>query len=177
MYHHTFNKSALHYDETFCVICSGPLSYPAHECPTCSAKAIQPYAACMKEGTKCIYAGLSTECITCHKGLFCFCTGGIPDRQIVLMPFNNLHPEEDEHFLSLIEDMIDCAPFGVKTPDDVSLDHHTEDIINNTKAYIGINAQQFSFTGIESISTLVKAKNAYHNHLKTNTSPICHCQT
>ncbi|KAK0218876.1 hypothetical protein IW262DRAFT_1462414 [Armillaria fumosa] len=172
MYRCTFNRSAFCYSETFCDICSGTPSHPAHECPACSAKAIWPCAACLKEGTECIYARLSTECVACHKGLLCSCAGGVPDHQILLMPFNDLYPEEDKHVLSLIEDMIDCDLFGIKTPDDIPSDHHTEGIINNAKAYVSINTQQFSFTGVESISTLVKAKDTYHNYLKANTCEL-----
>ncbi|KAK0487151.1 hypothetical protein IW261DRAFT_1558089 [Armillaria novae-zelandiae] len=62
MYCCTFNKSALHYGEAFCAICSGTLSHLAH-----STKVICPCSACVQEGTECIFTGLSTECIACHK--------------------------------------------------------------------------------------------------------------
>ncbi|KAK0216006.1 hypothetical protein IW262DRAFT_1464414 [Armillaria fumosa] len=139
MYCCTFNKSALHYGETFCAIWSGTLSHPAHKCPALSAKAIWPCAACMKEGTECIYAGLSTECIACHKELLCFCASGMPNHQILLISFNNLHPKEDKHILNLVKGMIDFDPFSIKTPAEVSQDHHTESIINNAKAYVSVN--------------------------------------
>ncbi|KAK0487191.1 hypothetical protein IW261DRAFT_1558195 [Armillaria novae-zelandiae] len=172
MYRHTFNKSALRFGETFCAICSGTPSHPAHECPARSTKVIHPCSACVQEGTECIFARLSTECIACHKGLLRSCVGGVPDWQILIMPFNDLHPEDDEHVLNLVEDMIDLNPFGVRTLVGFPEDHHTEGIINNAKAYIGVNSQQLPFHGVESISALVKAKDAYHQHLEANTCEL-----
>ncbi|KAK0485621.1 hypothetical protein IW261DRAFT_1559052 [Armillaria novae-zelandiae] len=172
MYRRTFNKSALRYGETFCAICSGTPSHPAHECPACSIKVIRPCSVCILEGTECIFAGLSTKCIACHKGLLRSCIGGVPDWQILIMPFNDLRPEDDEHVLNLVEDMIDLDPFSVRTPVGFPKDCHTEGIINNAKAYVGVNSQQLPFHGVESISTLVKAKDAYHQHLEANTHEL-----
>ncbi|KAK0487152.1 hypothetical protein IW261DRAFT_1558090 [Armillaria novae-zelandiae] len=96
------------------------------------------------------------------------------------MPFNNLCPEDDEHVLNLVKDMIDLDPFSIRTPVGFPKDHHTEGIINNAKANIGVNSQQLPFHGVKSISALVKAKDTYHQHLEANTHElylfleICH---
>ncbi|KAK0209654.1 hypothetical protein IW262DRAFT_1468592 [Armillaria fumosa] len=177
MYRHTFNKVGLHYGEDFCAICSRTPSHPTHKCPACSAKAIHPCTPCLQAGTECIFAGLATECIfaglatecvACHKDTLRNCLGGIPDYQILLMPFHDLHPKEDEHILSLIEDMIDLDPFDIKTLNGCPQDPHTKGIINNAKAYIGTNTQQFPFHGIESIVSLVHVKESFNNHLEAN---------
>ncbi|KAK0472378.1 hypothetical protein IW261DRAFT_1570967 [Armillaria novae-zelandiae] len=172
MYRRSFNKLGLCCDEDFCAFCSGTPSHPIHECPARSAKAIHACTPCVKAGTKCIFAGLATECIACHKGILQNCMGGIPNHQILWMPFDDLHPEEDEHVLSLIEDMIDFDPFGIKTPEGFPQDQHTKGIINNAKAYVGANAQQFLFHSVKSIAVLVKVQDSYYNHLQANTHEL-----
>ncbi|KAK0491686.1 hypothetical protein IW261DRAFT_1413940 [Armillaria novae-zelandiae] len=134
--------------------------------------AIRACTPCVKAGTECIFAGLATECIACHKGILRNCAGSIPDRQILLMPFDDLHPEEDEHVLSLIEDMINFDPFSIKTPEGFPQDQHTKGIVNNAKAYVGANAQQFPFHSVKSIAALVKVQDSYYNHLQANTREL-----
>ncbi|KAK0474583.1 hypothetical protein IW261DRAFT_1568589 [Armillaria novae-zelandiae] len=126
-------------------------------------KVTHPCSACIQEGTECIFTRLSTECIACHKGLLWSCIGGVPDQQILIMPFNNLRPEDDEHVLNLVKDMINLDPFSV--------------------IVFSLQELQWDFqrTVIQrSISALVKAKDTYHQHLEANTHElylflkICH---
>ncbi len=40
------------------------------------------------------------------------CVGGIPDWQILLMPYQDLHLEDDQHILDIIDELIDTDPYG-----------------------------------------------------------------
>ncbi|SJL18947.1 uncharacterized protein ARMOST_22550 [Armillaria ostoyae] len=105
LYHRSFNKADLHYGNSFCAYCSGTPSHPAHTCPARSARAVRPCGPCLREGT---------ECQACHKSLLWQCIGGVPDQQILLMPFEDAHPEDDEHILGIIDKLIDLDPYGTK---------------------------------------------------------------
>ncbi len=51
-------------------------------------------------------------------------------------------------------------------------DPHTELIVDNAKAYVGANFQQFSPHGPESIASLVNTKEAYYQQLESNTHDL-----
>ncbi len=51
-------------------------------------------------------------------------------------------------------------------------DPHMEKIVNNAKAYVGANFQQFSLQGSESVALLVKMKESYFQQLESNTHNI-----
>ncbi len=130
LYRRSFNKAELCYGDNFCAYCSGTPSHPAHRCPACSAKvhfllksmsfscikhdfkAVHPCGPCVREGTECTFAGLSSVCHACHKSVTHQCVGGIPNRQILLMPYQDLHPEDDQHILDIIDELIDVDPYG-----------------------------------------------------------------
>ncbi|KAK0431145.1 hypothetical protein EV421DRAFT_1912111 [Armillaria borealis] len=169
LYHRSFNKADLRYGDSFCAYCSGTPSHPAHTCPARSARAVRPCGPCLHEGTKCYFAGLSSECQECHKSLLWQCTGGVPDRHILLMPFKDPHPEDDDHILDIIDELIDANLYGAKPPASIPDDPHTEAIVDNAKAYVGANFRQFSSQGPESVASLVKTKEVYLQKLETNT--------
>ncbi|SJL06606.1 uncharacterized protein ARMOST_09948 [Armillaria ostoyae] len=97
---------------------------------------------------------------------------GIPDRQILLMPFKDPHPEDDDHILDIIDELIDADPYGSKPPAGIPDDPHTEAIVKNAKGYVGANFQQFSPHGPESVGSLVKTQEAYLHKLETNTHKL-----
>ncbi|KAK0421585.1 hypothetical protein EV421DRAFT_1747225 [Armillaria borealis] len=172
LYRRSFNKADLRYGDSFCAYCSGTPSHPAHRCPARSAKAVRPCGPCVREGTECNFAGLSSECAACHKSVTRNCVGGIPDRQILLVPFNDPHPEDDDHLLDIIDELMDADPYGAKPPAGIPDDPHTEAIVDNAKSYVGANFQQFSPHGPESVGSLVKTKEAYLQRLETNTREL-----
>ncbi|PBK62360.1 hypothetical protein ARMSODRAFT_980817 [Armillaria solidipes] len=96
----------------------------------------------------------------------------IPDRQILLMPFKDPHPEDDDHILDIIDELIDADPYGAKPPAGIPDNPHTEAIVNNAKGYVGTNFQQFSPHGPESVGSLVKTQEAYLHKLETNTREL-----
>ncbi len=65
---------------------------------------------CLHEGTECIFAGLSS---VCHKSMTRQCVRGIPDRQILLMPYQDPHPEDDQNILDIIDELIDLDPYRI----------------------------------------------------------------
>ncbi|SJL16880.1 uncharacterized protein ARMOST_20410 [Armillaria ostoyae] len=172
LYRWSFNKADLRYGNSFCAYCSGTPSHPAHTCPARSARAVRPCGPCMREGTECYFAGLSSECQACHKSLLRQCVGGVPDRQILLMPFEDAHPEDDEHILGIIDELIDLDPYGTKPPADIPSDPRTEEIVDNAMKYVGTNFGQFPFRGYESIESLVHTKEAFFQRLESNTRDL-----
>ncbi|KAK0445254.1 hypothetical protein EV421DRAFT_1734928 [Armillaria borealis] len=172
LYRRSFNKADLCYGDSFCAYCSGTPSHPAHTCPAHSARAVCPCGPCLHEGTECYFAGLSSECQECHKSLLWQCAGGVPDRHILLMPFKDPHPEDNDHILNIIDELIDADPYGTKPPASIPDDPHTEAIVDNAKAYVGANFRQFSSQGPESVASLVKTKEAYLQKLETNTREV-----
>ncbi|KAK0430319.1 hypothetical protein EV421DRAFT_1744183 [Armillaria borealis] len=172
LYRRSFNKADLRYGNSFCAYCSGTPSHPAHTCPARSARAVRPCGPCMREGTECYFAGLSSECQACHKSLLRQCVGGVPDRQILLMPFEDAHPEDDEHILGIIDELIDLDPYGTKPPADIPSDPRTEEIVDNAMKYVGTNFGQFPFRGYESIESLVHTKEAFFQCLESNTRDL-----
>ncbi len=42
----------------------------------------------------------------------CHCIRGLPDWQILLMPFKDPHPEDDQDILDIIDELIDANPYG-----------------------------------------------------------------
>ncbi len=51
-------------------------------------------------------------------------------------------------------------------------DPHTESIVDNAKAYVGANFQQFAPHGPKSIASLVNTKEAYYQQLESNTRDL-----
>ncbi len=106
------------------------------------------------------------------------CVGGLPDRQILLMPFKDPHLEDDQDILDIIDELIDTDPYGAskvlvfrffwsavtnsmcftEISGVIGDDPHTESIVDNAKAYVGANFQQFAPHGPESIASLVNTK-------------------
>ncbi|KAK0432572.1 hypothetical protein EV421DRAFT_1742211 [Armillaria borealis] len=168
LYHQSFNKADLCYGNSFCAYCSGTPSHLAHTCPAHSARAVHPCGPCMREGTECYFAGLSSECQACHKSLLRQCIGGVPDQQILLMPFEDAHPEDDEHILEIIDKLIDLDLYRTKLLADIPSDPHTEEIVDNAMKYVSTNFGQFPFCSYKSIKSLVHTKEAFFQRLKSN---------
>ncbi|SJL06231.1 uncharacterized protein ARMOST_09567 [Armillaria ostoyae] len=127
--------------------------------------------ACVR-GPSATSRGLSSECQACHKSLLRQCVGGVPDRQILLMPFEDAHPEDDEHILGIIDELIKLDPYGTKPPADIPSDPRTKEIVDNAMKYVGTNFGQFPFRGYESIESLVHTKEAFFQRLESNTRDL-----
>ncbi|KAK0437782.1 hypothetical protein EV421DRAFT_1738745 [Armillaria borealis] len=164
LYRRLFNKVDLCYGNSFYAYCLGTPSHPVHTCLARSARAVHPCGPCMHEGTKCYFAGLSSKCQACHKYLLQQCIGGVPDWQILLMPFKDTHPKDDEHILGIIDEHMGL----VKLPANILSNPCTEEIVDNAMKYVSTNFGQFPFRGHESIKSLVHTKEAFFQRLESN---------
>ena len=107
------------------------------------------------------------------------------------MPFKDPHPEDDDHLLGVIDELIDLDPYGAskhvfllqlihvliqiavsEPPHGIPSDPNTEAIVDNAKAYVGTNFTQFPFRGYESIPSLVRSKDAFYHRLESNTRDL-----
>ncbi len=57
------------------------------------------------------FARLSSVCHACSKSVTCHCVRGLPDQQILLMPFKDPHLENDQNILDIIDELIDADPY------------------------------------------------------------------
>ncbi|KAG7447861.1 uncharacterized protein BT62DRAFT_919046 [Guyanagaster necrorhizus] len=105
----------------------------------------------------------------CYGETFYAYCSGTPSHAVHTHP---AHSAKDDDHLNTIDELINLDPYGTKSPTEIPADPHTEEVVSNTKSYVGVNFKQFSFCGYESITSLVKTKAAFYHCLKSNTCEL-----
>ncbi|SJL17304.1 uncharacterized protein ARMOST_20853 [Armillaria ostoyae] len=114
--------------------------------------------------------------LACMRGPSAISLACLPSVKLVISLFfgNALdaHPEDDEHILGIIDELIDLDPYGTKPLANIPSDPRTKEIVDNAMKYVGTNFGQFPFHGYKSIESLVHMKEAFFQRLKSNTRDL-----
>ncbi len=157
-----------------------------------ASKTVRPCGPCILAGTECTFAGLSSVCHACHKSVTRHCVGGLPDRQILLMPFKDPHPEDDQDILDIIDELIDTDPYGAskflssafsglrslipcvlqKFQASLAMILILNRLSTMWRPMLGRTSNSFAPHGPKSIASLVNTKEAYYQQLESNTHDL-----